>query len=223
MGSISAFLDEQFKHFNARETVAAARAWRDLIDGGGEMLLAMGGAMSTAEIGISLSKMIRTRKVHAVSCTAANLEEDLFNLFANREYSFVPHYRDLSPSDEKDLRDRGFNRVTDTCIPESVMRHTERILIDLWRRAADDGASKFPWEFVYDLLDTKELEQHFQVPAEQSWVLAAKEMGIPIFTPGFEDSTMGNIFTARVIDGTIKSHSAVRTGTEQIGMFFCPA
>ncbi len=42
--------------------------------------------MSTAEIGVSLGEMIRKDKIHAVSCTAANLEEDLSNLFAHNEY-----------------------------------------------------------------------------------------------------------------------------------------
>ena len=216
MSTISSFMTEQFKHFNARETLDAAEGWRTLLDGGGQMLLTVAGAMSSAEIGISLSKMIRAGKVHAVCCTAANLEEELFNLFANTEYAMVPHYRDLAPDDELQLRDQGFNRVTDTCIPESVMRHTEEILIELWKEAEGRGEAKFLWEFIYDLLDRPELEQHYQIPTEHCWVLAAKEKGIPIFTPGWEDSTIGNIFTARVIQGALRGHGAVRTGTEQM-------
>ncbi len=216
MSTISSFMGEHFKHFNARETVAAAEGWKKLLDDGGEMFLTVAGAMSSAELGISMAKMIRAGKVHAICATGANLEEDLFNLFANKEYALVPHYRDLSPEDERDLRDKGFNRVTDTCIPESVMRHTEDILGGLWKDAEERGEGKFPWEHVYDLLDHRELEQHFQVPAENSWVLAAKEMNLPIFTPGWEDSTLGNIFTARVIQGKLNGHTAVRTGTEQM-------
>lgn len=216
MGSISTFLDNNFRHFNARETVAAARGWMELVDGGGQMLLAMAGAMSTGELGISLAKMIRQRKVHAISCTAANLEEDLFNLFAHDDYQVVPHYRSLSVQQERELRDRGLNRVTDTCIPESTMRHTEKLLIEMWATAADKGESKFPWEYVYELLDEEDLAQHFQIPAEQSWVLAAKEMNLPVYTPGWEDSTLGNIFCARVMDGTIGSHSVIKSGTEQM-------
>ncbi len=216
MGTISEFMERQFRHFNARETRDAAQAWRDLLDRGGEMFLAMAGAMSTAEIGIALAEMIRCGKVSAICCTAANLEEDLFNLFANQEYKMVPHYRDLTPEQERDLRDQGFNRVTDTCIPETAMRHTENILIEMWAEAAKRGESKFPWEYVFDLLDRPDLEKHFQIPRENSWVIAAKEKGIPIYTPGFEDSTLGNIFCARVMTGRIQSHHAVRTGTEQM-------
>lgn len=216
MGAIGAFLDKHFKHFNARETVDAARSWRTLLDDGGEMFLTMAGAMSTAELGISLSAMIRAGKVHGICCTAANLEEDLFNLFAHDEYEMVPEYRDLSPEQEVSLRDRGLNRVTDTCIPETVMRHTEGILIELWKDAASSGVSKFPYEFVYDLLDTPGLDQRYQIPREHSWVIAAKEQGLPIFTPGWEDSTLGNIFSASVIAGKIPGHHAVKTGTEQL-------
>ena len=216
MSTISSFMEHEFRHFNARETLDAARAWRELLDSGGRMFLAMAGAMSTGEIGISLARMIREGKVHAICCTAANLEEDLFNLFAHDEYEMLPHYRDLSPEEERDLRDRGFNRVTDTCIPETTMRHTEGILIELWTRAAEQGERYFPWEYVYQLLDDDSLARHFQIPAEDSWVLAAKELDLPIYTPGFEDSTLGNIFCARVMEGKIKCHTAVKSGTEQM-------
>ena len=70
---ISDFLDQNFLHFNARELVAASQAYKDLLSGGGKMLVSLAGAMSTAELGISLAKMIRADKVHAISCTGANL------------------------------------------------------------------------------------------------------------------------------------------------------
>lgn len=216
MGAISSFLEAQFKHFNARETLEAARGWRALLDQGGEMLLALGGAMSSAELGISLAEMIRQGKVHAISCTAANLEEDLFNLFAHDDYKVIPHWRALSERDEVELRDAGFNRVTDTCIPETVMRHMESVLLDLWSKAGEASTSKFHWEYMYELLDRPELAQHYQIPPGNSWVLAAKEKNLPILTPGWEDSTMGNIFCAHVICGDVKSHAVVKTGTAQM-------
>ena len=217
MKPVSAFMDRHFRHFNARETVDAAKAWRKHLKGGGEMLLAMAGAMSTGELGISLAEMIRRDKVHIISCTAANLEEDIFNLFAHTEYEMVPHYRSLRQADEVRLREKGLNRVTDTCIPESVMRHTYRLLVELWKDAANKGKPRFPYEFIYELLDTPGLARKYQIPPEHSWVLAAKEKGIPILSPGWEDSTLGNMFTAHVMMGVIKSHRAVRSGTEQLG------
>jgi deoxyhypusine synthase len=180
------------------------------------MFLAMAGALSTGEIGISLAEMIRRGKVHAISCTAANLEEDVFNLFAHRDYRMVPEYRDLSPEDERELRDAGLNRVTDTCIPESVMRHTEKRLFDMWREGAATGKPRFPWEYVYELLGDPSLEDLYAIPREHSWVLAAKEAGIPVYTPGWEDSTLGNIYTAYVMDGRMPNHGAIRAGTEQL-------
>ena len=143
--SISAFLEKNFLHFNARETLAAARAYKQHLEAGGRMLLAMTGAMSTAEIGISLAKMIRAGKVHAISTTAANLEEDIFNLVAHDEYRILPQYRDLAPHDERRLRDEGYNRVTDTCIPESAMRRVEEHFLGLWKAAAERGESYFPY------------------------------------------------------------------------------
>ncbi len=214
--SVSEFLDLHFRHFNARETLAAARAYRRHLHDGGRMMLSLAGAMSTAELGISLSQMIRAGKVHAICCTAANLEEDLFNLVAHDEYRMLPGYRDLSPQDEVELRDSGFNRVTDTCIPETVVRAIEQPLVECWAEAARQGTSFFPHEYLFRLIDEGHLDGQTRAPREHSWVWAAWEMKIPIYSPGWEDSTLGNIFTARVIDGTVSSHAAIKTGTEQM-------
>lgn len=180
------------------------------------MMVTLAGAMSTGEIGRSLSQMIREDRVHAITCTAANLEEDLFNLVAHNEYRIIENWRALSAADETALRDQGFNRVTDTCIPETVMRHLEGRLIRRWREVAESGESLLPAEFMFELLDDAELAEHYQVPREHSWVAAAKDKQIPVFVPGFEDSTLGNIFAARVADGTVPSHRAVASGTEQM-------
>ncbi len=214
--AISDFLNLNFRHFNARETVDAAKAWRHHLAEGGEMLLAMAGAMSTAELGISLSQMIRQKKIHAISCTAANLEEEVFNLFAHNDYQMVPDYRDLSPEEEAKLRDKGMNRVTDTCIPETVMRKTEKHLVDLWADAARNRQPKFPYEFIYDLLDRPGIRDGFEIPPEHSWILAAKDMNLPVYTPGYEDSTHGGIFTASVMSGRVEGHHAIKSGTQQL-------
>jgi deoxyhypusine synthase len=216
--SISAFMEHHFRHFNARETLAAAKAYKQFVDEGGKMLVSLAGAMSTAELGISLAEMIRQDKIHAISCTAANLEEDLFNLFAHNEYKVIADWRALSVEDEVDLQAEGFNRVTDTCIPETVMFHMQSRLTKYWAEQAEKGEGKFPYEYFYQVLDEEELKQYYQIPIENSWVYAAKQKGLPIVSPGTEDSTLGNMFTARVMDGTVKSHAALRSGTEQLEM-----
>lgn len=185
------------------------------VNDGGKMLVSLAGAMSTAELGISLSEMIRADKVHAISCTGANLEEDIFNLFAHDEYKVIEDWRALSAQDEVDLQASGFNRVTDTCIPETVMRHIESRLTSYWM----EGNPCFPYEYFFRLLDEEDLKQHYQIPIENSWMAAAKEAGIPIVSPGIEDSTLGNIFTARVMEGKVPSHQVIRSGTEQLEQF----
>ena len=215
-GPVSQFLETHFRHFNARETVAAARQFKTHVQSGGKMLLAMAGAMSTAELGISLAEMIRQDKIHAISCTAANLEEDVFNLLAHNQYQICSNYRDLSPEDEVKLRDSGMNRVTDTCIPEDVIRHIEGQFMDECKKAATEQTPRFPYEIFYQLFETGVLEPHFQIPVANSWLYAAYEKQLPVYSPGFEDSTLGNIFTARILDGTIASHGALRSGTEQM-------
>ncbi|QDS94927.1 deoxyhypusine synthase-like protein [Roseimaritima multifibrata] len=216
--SISKFMEHHYRHFNAREMLAAAKSYRSFVSEptNGKMLVSLAGAMSTGELGISLAEMIRQGKVHAISCTAANLEEDLFNLVAHDEYKIVEDWRALSLDDEVALRDEGFNRVTDTCIPETVMRHLERRLLKLWQEAADSGQAYTPAEYMFRLLDDPELPQHFQIPVENSWMVAAKEMGIPVFVPGYEDSTLGNIFAARVYEGKVATHNCLLSGTAQM-------
>lgn len=216
--NVSEFLERHYRHFNARELVAAAKSYREFVSPsqGGKMMVTLAGAMSTGELGLSLSEMIRAGKVHAITCTAANLEEDMFNLVAHDEYRIVEDWRALSVEDEVRLRDEGFNRVTDTCIPETVMRHIEGRLMSKWKVAAEQNLQRMPVEFMFDLLDDPSLEEHYQIPRENSWLAAAKDMGIPVFTPGFEDSTLGNIYAARVIDGSVPGHGAIATGTAQM-------
>ncbi len=215
MGAISDFMERHYLHFNAREVVDAARAYAEHVDAGGRMLVAMAGAMSTGEFGIILARMIRAGKVHAISCTGANLEEDVFNLVSNQEYEVIRSWRELSATDEQALFERGMNRVTDTCIPETVMRHIERRLLARWQAASARGDRRSPAQFLFEVLDDPELEEHYQIDPADSWVLAAKEAGVPIYTPGWEDSTTGNIFAASVMAGHLPGHACVLSGTEQ--------
>jgi deoxyhypusine synthase len=216
MKSVRQFMDSEFKHFNARETRDAAIAWENLIESGGKMLLTMAGAMSSAELGISLAEMIRRGFVHGISCTAANLEEEIFNLFAHDEYKLLPNYRDLTPKEETSLYEAGYNRVTDTAIPETIFYRILDEVVDAWSRAAEKEESRFPYEYLFDLIQNEKLKKDYQIDPKNSWLVAAMEAGIPIYSPGFEDSTMGNIYTAMVINGRVKNHRAIRSGTEQM-------
>jgi deoxyhypusine synthase len=216
--NVSEFIQHHFRHFNAAALVDAADAYSAHMDRGGKMLVTLAGAMSTAELGISLAEMIRQGKVDAISCTGANLEEDIFNLMAHKHYVRLPNYRDLSPADEKSLEDRGLNRVTDTCIPEEqAFRAIEKHIVSLWERADQKGERYFPHEFMYQLLREKLKAKDYQIPAKDSWLLAACERDLPIFVPGWEDSTLGNIFVSHVRSGDVKNYTTVRSGLEYMG------
>jgi deoxyhypusine synthase len=215
IGPISAFVDRHFLHFNGAALKDAADAYRKHLDSGGQMLLTIAGAMSTAELGISLSEMIRQKKVHAICCTGANLEEDVFNLVAHSHYERVPHYRDLTPADEQALLDRHMNRVTDTCIPEEeAMRRIERIVLKEWLSADEQGRRHFPHEFLYRVLLSGALEPFFEIDPKDSWLLAAAQANLPMFVPGWEDSTLGNVYAAHCLAKKFKSVHTVKTGIE---------
>ncbi|MBI3212065.1 MAG: deoxyhypusine synthase family protein, partial [Simkania negevensis] len=183
----------------------------------GKMFLTMAGAMSTAELGLSLAELIRQDKIHAISCTGANLEEDLFNLVAHDSYVRLPHYRSLTKKEEKGLYEKGMNRVTDTCIPEDVaIRLLEKVILELWEEAEKKGERYCPHEYFYQIIERKILEKNYQVPVEDSWLYAACQKKLPLFVPGWEDSTLGNIFVSHVIHGEIKSFNIIKSGLEQM-------
>ena len=132
---ITTFIKHHYRHFNAAALIDASEGYVKHLAGGGKMFLTLAGAMSTAELGVSLAEMIREGKVHGISCTGANLEEDVFNLVAHDFYERVPHWRDLRPEDEQELLERHMNRVTDTCIPEEeAMRRIEGVILKRWMR-----------------------------------------------------------------------------------------
>src|SRR5256884_985416 len=212
-GSVSRFIDQHFRHFNAAVVKDAADAYIAHLNGGGEMMITLAGAMSTAELGISLAEMIRQDKVHAITCTGANLEEDLFNLVARTKYERLPNYRELSPQQEEELLKRHLNRVTDTCIPEEeAIRRIERLVIDDWIQAAKNKERKFPHEFLFKIFRECRLKKFYEIDPADSWMIAAAHKDLPMFVPGWEDSTLGNIYAARCITGAISDVHTVRSG-----------
>lgn len=212
--AVKEFIKRNYRHFNAAVVADASEAYVKHLQRGGKMMLALAGAMSTAELGITLAEMIRRDKIHAVSCTGANLEEDLFNLIGHNDYLRIPNYRDLSPRDEEELLKKKMNRVTDTCIPEAVMRKIENELIELWQKAEKEDKRYFPHEFMYQLIRSGRLKEHYQIDERDSWVVAACEKNIPVFVPGWEDSTIGNVFVSQVRKNKIKKFSTVKSGLE---------
>jgi deoxyhypusine synthase len=212
---ITQFIKHHYRHFNAAVVVDAAEGYVKHLSGGGKMLLTLAGAMSTAELGLSVAEMIRRGKVHAICCTGANLEEDVYNLVAHRHYKRVPHYRQLSPQQEVELLENHLNRVTDTCIPEEeAMRRIERIVVEEWYAADRSGQRMFPHEFLYKVLCTGKLQQYYEIDPKDSWMVAAAERNLPLFVPGWEDSTLGNMYAAQVISGKVKNATTLRGGVE---------
>lgn len=212
--SIRNFIEKNYLHFNAASLVDAAKGYEQHLAEGKKMLISLAGAMSTAELGISLAEMIRRDKVHIISCTGANLEEDIMNLVAHNSYERVPNYRDLTPQQEWDLLERGLNRVTDTCIPEEeAFRRLQQHIFDIWKDAEDKGERLFPHEFMYRMLLSGVLEQYYEIDPTNSWMLAAAKKNLPIVVPGWEDSTMGNIFASYCLKGELKP-TTMKSGIE---------
>lgn len=211
---ITEFIEKYFLHFNAASLIDAANGYITHLDEGGKMMITLAGAMSTAELGKILAEMIRQDKVQIISCTGANLEEDLMNLVAHDHYERIPHYRDLTPQEEWGLLERGLNRVTDTCIPEEeAFRRLQGQIYKLWKEADTKGERMLPHEFMYKMILNGSLKEFYQIDPKNSWMIAAAEKNLPIICPGWEDSTMGNIFASYCIKGDLKP-TTMKSGIE---------
>lgn len=213
--SVRALVEAHFQHFNARVLREAVRGWRAHVEAGGRIVLTLAGAMSTAGIGGLLAPAIRAGLVHGISCTGANLEEDAFRLVGADQYEAIPDWTTLTPEQEASLYARGANRVTDTTIPDAVMLAVEEALLARWYAAAVSQRAASPAEFLLDALADPTLTSRFQNPAA-SWLLAARDCQLPIWTPGWEDSTTGNAFSAAVMRGDLPDHACVEPGTAQM-------
>ena len=194
-GPTAKLIRDNYYHYGSQSLKNATMAYKHLLDNNGKMFVSMAGAMSTGRLGISLAKMIRKGYVSGLSVTGANLEEDVFNLIAHDSYLQIPDYKDLTPEDDAKLAKKKINRVTDAAIPATAMKEVEDIIIEDWKNAE---GPKFPHEFLTDILLAGKLEKFYQADPAESWLLAAAEMDIPIVTPGWEDSTLGNVFAALV-------------------------
>src|SRR3989344_2247781 len=213
------FILKNYKNFNSRSTKDALIAYWQHIESGGKMFWAVAGAMSSAQLGITLAEAIRKGLIHGMSVTGANLEESLFRLVAHDSYKDFPDYRYFTKEDDTKILENGMRRVTDTSIPEDeAFRAVENLIVPMWKNATKENTRKFWHEYFYDLIQKIEKEKH-EGKADECWLLAAAENNIPIVVPGHEDSTFGNIFASHVKLGDA-SANIVKSGIEYMTTFY---
>jgi deoxyhypusine synthase len=213
------FIARNYKNFNARQTRDALFAYWDHVRSGGRMYWAVAGAMSSAQLGITLAPAIRQGLVHGLSVTGANLEESLFRLVAHDSYKDFPDYRYLTKQDDTRILQQRMRRVTDTSIPEDeAFRSVEKILVPMWQRATKDGERRFWHEYFYELV-RQIPKRHHEGDPDACWLLAAAEANLPLVVPGHEDSTFGNIFASHVKLGECGA-SIVKSGIEYMTQLY---
>ena len=202
-------------HCNAGRTVEAGLQLRKHCDGGGKIFLTMAGAGSSFQMGITISQMIRAGKIAAISVTGANLEESLYRLVANDEYAHIPRYEELTPSEEKALDHAGLRRITDTFLPEEEsVRKILPIFEKLWRKAQKEKRRYLWHEFFFQFFQHNDAPKlGIQGRVENCWLYQAWLYKIPIFVPGWEDSTLGNVFAAECLEKRF-GPSLIKSGIE---------
>jgi len=213
------FVLKNYRNFNARATRDALLAYWRHIEGGGRMFWAVAGAMSSAQMGITMAPAIRAGLIHGLSVTGANLEESLFRLVAHHRYKDFPEYRYLTKQDDTRILEARMRRVTDTSIPEDeAFRAVEKYIVPMWKNATARGERRFWHEYFYEMIMTIGSDLYEGDPAE-CWLLAAARANLPIVVPGHEDSTFGNIFASYVKTGEC-SPNIVKSGIEYMAAFY---
>lgn len=225
---VSSFAETTLKHINGGSTMQAALWLKNHIDHGGKLVVTLAGALSSFEVGVMLAELIRQNKVHLVSATGANHEESYYRYVAHSHYANIPRYTELTPEQEAELRDAGLRRITDTFLPEDEsVRIMEPHLLKMWQEAEKKGQSHFPHEYFRRLFAEKLIKPDKQANPKDCWTLAAYEKNIPIVIPGFEDSTMGNIFSSYTYAGPHKNKNlptvnakVMKTGLEYFHLMY---
>jgi len=213
------FVLKNYKNFNARATRDALLAYHRHIEAGGKMFWAVAGAMSSAQLGITLAPAIRAGLIHGLSVTGANLEESLFRLVADQHYKDFPDYRYLTKGDDTRILNDRMRRVTDTSIPEDeAFRAVEKFIVPMWKSATEKSDRRFWHEYFYELIQTIPASL-YQGNPDECWLLAAAKARLPVVVPGHEDSTFGNIFASHVKLGDA-SASIVKSGIEYMATFY---
>jgi len=195
---VSAFAERTLLHCNGGSTMQAALWLKNHLDKGGKLVVTIAGALSSFQVGVMLAELIRQNKVHLVSATAANHEESYYRYVAHSHYAYIPRYTELTPEQEAELRDTGLRRIM------------EPHLLRMWKEAEKKGESFFPHEYFRRLFEKKLIKPDPMANENDCWAYAAYKKNIPIVIPGFEDSTMGNIFASYTYDGKYRTDDGPR-------------
>lgn len=207
---ISAFAERTLLHCNGGSTMQAALWLKNHLDEGGKLVVTIAGALSSFQVGVMLAELIRQNKVHLVSATAANHEESYYRYVAHSHYAYIPRYTELTPEQEAELRDAGLRRITDTFLPEDEsVRIMEPHLLKMWKDAQKKGERYFPHEYFRRLFSEGLIKPDPMANENDCWAYAAYKKKIPIVIPGFEDSTMGNIFASYTYGGKYRKDKSI--------------
>jgi deoxyhypusine synthase len=204
---VSAFAERTLNHCNGGAALQAAQWLKGHLDGGGKLVVTIAGGLSSFQVGVMLAELIREDKVHMVSATGANHEESYYRYVAHSHYAYIPRYTELTPEQEAELRDAGLRRITDTFLPEEEsVRIMEPHFIKMWQEAEKQGKRYFPHEYFSRLFAEKLIKPDPASNPNDCWTYAAFQKNIPIVVPGFEDSTMGNIFAGYTYTGKYRKN-----------------
>ncbi|MEE8409179.1 MAG: deoxyhypusine synthase family protein [Myxococcota bacterium] len=153
------------------------------------------GAMTVAKQGLLLYEMIERGWMHAVVTTGALMSHGLV------ESSGMSHFKFNNSMDDKELLEKGYDRIYDTLELEQNLEDTERLVravVELTPEDTDFSSERFFYELGRYLDETTPKEA-------RSFIKSAYRKNVPIYVPAFTDSELG-------LDFATLNHLRVREG-----------
>ena len=166
----------------AKETVHGAYTLHKMLaDKDSTNMFTVSGAMTIGKMQLLVADLIETGRIHYVAATGALMAHGLI------EGSGCKHYKyDPSVSDEV-LAAHGLNRVTDSLEPETNFDHIEEIVGAVLAKY-DGHRTRGSNEFYHDI--GRYIAERY--PDVRSILASAYHRDVPIVTPAFIDSELGN-------------------------------
>ena len=190
----------------ARRATRSLAYWRH-VERGGKMFWAVAGAMSSAQLGITLAPAIRAGLIHGMSVTGANLEESLFRLVAQPQLQGLPRVSLLHEAGRHEDPQRAHApRDRHAASPRTRRSAPSRSTSSRCGRTRPRRASAASGTSTSTSSSRPSAAELHEGNRDECWLLAAAKAKLPIVVPGYEDSTFGNIFASHVKLGECSAH-----------------
>ena len=186
--TITQLVDDVFDGmgYNAKRLAEACHLFKSMLDGNSTVCLTLAGAMTPVGMGGGIIKMMEKGFVDWIVTTGANTYHDLH--FA---YQLPVHQGDQC-ADDNELAEHDVVRIYDVYIDmQRTLIAQDNIIQALTGKAVEDNKfpAKFSTAYYYKTLGEGVWETAKN--PDRSFIASASKNKVPVFVPGFADSSVG--------------------------------